>query len=195
MPRPMAAVAELILIAAIALGLAEGVQAAALKPFRIPSASMEPTLTIGQRVLVNRVVYRLHPPARGNIIVFHPPTSLECGVPISPGEACPQGNGHEDSTYFIKRVVGLPGERLSIRDGHPVINGVELVNEPYILPCVGEQGCNLPKTIVIPKGDVFVMGDNRGDSDDSRFWGPVPETWIIGQAFFSYWPLDRIGSP
>ena len=119
MPRPIAAVVELLLIVAIALGLAEGVQAAVLKPFRIPSASMEPTLTIGQRVLVNRVVYRLHPPRRGDIIVFHPPTSLECGVPVVPVEPCPQGNGKEDSTYFIKRVVALPGETLSVRDGHP----------------------------------------------------------------------------
>jgi signal peptidase I len=97
--------------------------------------------------------------------------------------------------YFIKRVVGLPGERLSIRNGHPVINGREIANEPYTLPCVDDQGCNLPTPIVIPRGDVFVMGDNRGNSDDSRFWGPVPDSWIVGQAFFTYWPPDRVGAP
>jgi len=195
MPRPLAALAELLLITALALGLAEGVQAAVVKPFRIPSASMEPTLAIGQRVLVNRIIYRLHKPARGDIIVFHPPTSLTCGVVISAGEPCPQNDGHEDSTYFIKRVVGLPGERLSVRDGHPVINGREITNEPYITPCGGAQGCTLPQSIVIPPNTVYVMGDNRGNSDDSRFWGPVPDSWIVGEAFLTYWPPDRIGTP
>ncbi len=195
MPRPVAAAVELLLICALALGLAEGVQAAVVKPFKIPSASMEPTLAIGQRILVNRLVYRLHAPHRGDIIVFHPPTSLQCAVPTAVTEPCPQGNGKEATTYFVKRVVALPGERLSILDGHPVINGHEISNEPYIAPCGDAQGCNLSTSIVIPRGDVFVMGDNRGNSDDSRFWGPVPDSWIIGQAFFTYWPLNRLGTP
>ncbi len=195
MPRPLATLAELLVIGAVALALAEGVQAAVLKPFKIPSGSMEPTLAIGQRVLVNRVVYRLHPPGRDDIIVFHPPTSLECSAAFAPGQPCPRGNGHESSTYFIKRVVGLPGESVAVLDGHPVINGHEISNEPFILPCAGEPACNMPTPIVVPRGDVFVMGDNRGDSDDSRFWGPVPDSWVIGEAFFTYWPLNRIGVP
>ncbi len=196
MPRPLATIAELLVIGALALALAEGVQAAVVKPFRIPSGSMEPTLAIGQRVLVNRVVYRLHPPQRDDIVVFHPPTSLTCGVPVQPGQPCPQSNGDESSsTYFVKRVVGLPGESLSVENGHPVINGRVIANEPFTLPCGAQPACDLPKPIVIPKGDVFVMGDNRGDSDDSRFWGPVPESWIVGEAFFTYWPPDRIGIP
>jgi signal peptidase I len=196
MPRPLATLAELVIIGAVALALAEGVQAAVVKPFKIPSGSMEPTLAIGQRVLVNRIVYRLHAPHRDDIIVFHPPTSLNCGVPVHPGQSCTRGNGQESSsTYFVKRVVGLPGESVAVRDGHPVINGHVLSNEPFINPCGGGPVCNLPTPIVVPKGDVFVMGDNRGDSDDSRFWGPVPDSWIIGQAFFTYWPPDRIGTP
>jgi len=195
MPRPMAALAELLLIGVLALALAEGVQAAAVKPFKIPSGSMEPTLTVGQRVLVNRVVFRLHAPRRGDIIVFHPPTSLQCAAAISPGEPCPKGNGKESATYFIKRVVAVAGQSFSVRNGHPVVDGHELTDEPYILPCQGEQGCTLPQSIVIPRGDVYVMGDNRGDSDDSRFWGPVPDSWVVGEAFFSYWPPDRVGFP
>ena len=196
MPRWAAAVIELALILVVALVLAEGVQAEAVKPFRIPSGSMEPTLTIGQRVLVDRISYRFSSPQRGDIIVLHPPTSLVCAVAQAPGQPCPQGNGREASVYFIKRIVGLPGERLSVRDGHPVINGRELSNEPYTAPCPSNvPACNLPDPITIPKGYYFVMGDNRGNSDDSRYWGPVPRSWIVGRAFFTYWPLNRIGSP
>jgi signal peptidase I len=193
MPRRLAALVELVLIAGLALALAEGVQAAALKPFQIPSASMEPTLAIGQRVLVNRLVYRLHAPHRGDIIVFHPPTPLYCGAAPVAGQPCPANDGQEGSTYFIKRVVAVPGDRLSIEDGHPVINGREITNEPFITPCGAAQACNMPRPIVIPAGTVFVMGDNRGNSDDSRFWGPVSDDWIVGKAFLTYWPPDRIG--
>jgi signal peptidase I len=71
-------------------------------------------------------------------------------------------------------------------------NGVQ-EKDSYIASCDGAQGCNFPKTIVVPPGDYFMMGDNRGESDDSRFWGPVPDKWVIGIAFFTYWPPDRIG--
>lgn len=73
-----------------------------------------------------------------------------------------------------------------------MVNGVEDKNEPYITPCGTASVCNLPKTITIPRGMFFMMGDNRGDSDDSRFWGPIPKSWIIGEAFATYWPPDRI---
>ena len=79
------------------------------------------------------------------------------------------------------------------RNGHPVVNGVEKNDEPYTLPCGSGGACNLPKTIKIPPDHYFMMGDNRGASDDSRFWGPVPANWIIGEAFATYWPPDRIG--
>ncbi|HEV3048381.1 MAG TPA: signal peptidase I [Solirubrobacteraceae bacterium] len=191
-PR-VAPVVELIVIVVIALAIAEGVEATTVKPFKIPSGSMEPTLRIGQRVLVNRLAFDLHSPHRGEIVVFHPPTELTCAVSVSAGEPCPQGDGHPASQYFVKRVIGLPDDRISIREGHPVINGRELTDEPYTAPCGIAVECNMPHTITIPKGEYFMMGDNRGNSDDSRFWGPVPESWMIGSVFFTYWPPDRIG--
>ena len=133
---------ELLLTVALALGLAESVQAAVIKPFVIPSQSMEPTLAVGQRVLVNRLIYDFTAPARGDIIVFHPPSSLQCAARITPQEPCPRGFTKPARQYFVKRIVGLPGERIAIRDGHPVINGKLLRDEPYIAACGDAIGCN-----------------------------------------------------
>jgi signal peptidase I len=158
---------------------------------------MEPTLDVGQRVLVNRFLYHFTDPSPGDIVVFHPPTGAdsgtECGAPHGPRESCPKPTPEESSQNFIKRIVAGPGDTLSVRDGHPVVNGVEKSEEPYIRPCGTATACNLPKPIKIPPGYYFMMGDNRGESDDSRFWGPVPRGWIIGKAFATYWPPDRIG--
>ena len=90
-------------------------------------------------------------------------------------------------------MVGGPGDRISIVDGHVIRNGVR-EKDSYIGPCGADASCNFPKPITVPPGDYFMMGDNRGESDDSRFWGPVPDKWIIGVAFFTYWPPDRIGT-
>ncbi len=191
------------MIVALALGLALAIQAWIVKPYQIPSESMEPTLDVGQRVLVNRFIYDLHEPHLGDIVVFHPPAGAdngtECGTsvegrePVEVGESCPKPTAAESSQNFIKRIVAGPGDTLSIKEGHPVVNGVEKKDESYIIPCGGSSACNLPKTITIPPHHWFMMGDNRGASDDSRFWGPVPEEWIIGEAFATYWPPDRIG--
>jgi signal peptidase I len=189
-----APVVEVVATIALALVLAESVQAAVVKPFVIPSQSMEPTLLPGQRVLVNRLAYDFGGlPQRGDIVVFHPPSSLTCPVNVPVTEPCPRGVDSHASDYFVKRVIGLPGDRLSIKDGHPVINGKELTDEPYITPCTDSTSCDMPHTIVIPRGDYYMLGDNRGDSDDSRYWGPVPLSWIIGEVFATYWPIDRIG--
>jgi signal peptidase I len=183
-------------IVALALGLALGIQAFLIKPYQIPSGSMEPTLDIGQRVLVNRFIYHFKSPQIGDIVVFHPPAGAErgseCGVPRDPKQPCPKPTPEEDSQNFIKRIVAGPGDRVSIRNGHPVVNG-KMAQEDFTLPCQGGAACNLPKPITVPPGDYFMMGDNRGSSDDSRFWGPVPQDWFIGKAFATYWPPKRIG--
>ena len=187
---------ELVLIVAVALGLALGIQAFLVKPYRIPSESMVPTLEIGQRVLVNRIGARFGHPEVGDIVVFHPPTGAEqgnqCGVEPPEGEACPEPTAQKAEVNFIKRVVAGPGDKLAIEDGHVILNG-RRQKEPFTEPCVGREECNFPREITVPAGHYFMMGDNRGSSDDSRFWGPIPEDWIIGQAFATYWPPKRIG--
>jgi signal peptidase I len=188
---------ELVLIVAVALGLALAIQAFLVKPYRIPSESMVPTLQIGQRVLVNRIGARFSDPKVGDVVVFHPPAGAEdpneCGSgPPPPNQACARPTSKQASVNFIKRVVAGPGDRISIRGGHVVLNG-KLQKEPFTEPCGGGDGCDLPQAIKVPAGYYFMMGDNRGSSDDSRFWGPVPRKWIIGQAFATYWPPKRIG--
>jgi len=157
---------------------------------------MEPTLHIGQRVLVNRFIYHFEDPSIGDVVVFHPPVGseqapgMQCGKPKLPNQACPVSTEDEASDNFIKRIVAGPGDTLAVRNGHPVVNGVEKTDEPYINPC---PTCTLSKPIKIPPDHYFMMGDNRGGSDDSREWGPIPRSWIIGKAFATYWPPDRIG--
>ena len=157
---------------------------------------MEPTLDVGQRVLVNRFLYRFSDPEVGDIIVFHPPVGAErgnqCGAQRAPGAPCGEPTPDKADVNFIKRIVAGPGDRLSIQDGHPVVNGVA-AQEDFITPCSPGGECNLPTEITIPPDHYFMMGDNRGESDDSRFWGPVPKDWIIGKAFATYWPPRKIG--
>jgi signal peptidase I len=192
---------ELILIIAIALGLALAIQAFIVKPYRIPSGSMEPTLKIEQRVLVDRIGERFSEPHVGEIAVFHPPVGAEqeqcgeagqrrgysspCSLPV------PKEN---EGVNFIKRVVAGPGDTIFIREGHLYRNG-KREGDSFTYPCKGqpEEYCNFLTPIKVPAGHWFMMGDNRGKSDDSRFWGPVPTSWIVGEAFATYWPPDRIG--
>ena len=188
---------ELVVTVAIAVALALLIQAFIVKPYRIPSPSMEPTLTIGQRVLTNRLISH---PSVGDIVVFHPPKGADpltpvCGNPAQGGghqQACDTPTPGESTQTFIKRVVGGPGDRISIENGHVIRNGVR-EKDGYIEPCNGDSSCNFRQTITVPPGHYFMMGDNRGASDDSRFWGPIPDNWVIGIAFFTYWPPDRIG--
>jgi signal peptidase I len=189
---------EFVLIIVVALGLALGIQAFLVKPFRIPSASMEPTLDIGQRVLVSRVNYHLGDPDRGDVVVFKPPKGADdnsCAIPREPrdGHACQESKPGKSKDNFIKRIVALPGDRLKVLEGHVYIDG-KRQDEPFVNENRTCDVCNLPKEITIPAGHFFMMGDNRGESADSRFWGPVPEDNLIGQAFFTYWPPKRIGT-
>lgn len=192
---------ELIVIVVVALGLALLVQAFVVKPYRIPSESMVPTLEVGQRVLVNRVTGRLGSPSVGDITVFNPPNGAErppldqCGVRPPRGAACDTPTSVRSDVNFIKRIVGGPGDTIAVRRGRVIRNG-KVADEPFISDtCESGAGaaCDLPVAIKVPPGHWFMMGDNRGQSDDSRFWGPVPEAWIIGPAFATYWPPDRIG--
>jgi signal peptidase I len=192
---------ELVVTVAIGLCCAFAVEAYAVKPYRIPSGSMEPTLQVGQRVLVNRLAHRLGgAPKVGDVVVFQPPagaTAMVCADPHAGGgtpRACDRaGTGHH-AEVFIKRVVAVGGDTISIRNGHVIRNG-RLAKEPFILPCGGGDagGCDFPQTIKVPRGEIFLMGDNRGQSDDSRYWGPLPVSRVIGEAFATYWPPSQVG--
>jgi signal peptidase I len=205
-PRPQSAlgsVLEILVIVVAAIALALGIQALAVKPYQIPSGSMEPTLDIGQRVLVNRISHHLgSDPSIGDVVVFHPPSSAtansgpKCTVPHENDQPCPMNDPSEADDNFIKRVVAGPGDTLEIDNGIPVVNGKPVEGDWTIRPCRsnGGLGCNFRNPITIPADHYFMMGDNRGHSDDSRFWGPVPRDWIVGQAVLTYWPPDRIGT-
>ncbi len=199
--RGRSSLVELITIVAVALGLALAIQALLIKPFRIPSESMVPTLEVGQRVLVDRVSYRFGDPDPGDIVVFKPPRGADqqaCGTDAydQGSQPCPRPTPQRSNTNFIKRVVAVGGDRVSIDRGHVVVNG-RVQKEPYInprSPCRGNEICNLPQAITIPNGFYFMMGDNRGESEDSRVWGPIPKKWMVGKAFVTYWPPGRIGT-
>jgi len=191
---------EFVLIVALALGLAFAIQAFVVKPYKIPSGSMLPTLEIGQRVLVDRIGNDFFSPGVGDIVVFHPPQGATeggdgiCGVPQPAEEPCAQPTAKESSLTYIKRVVAVGGDTIAIVKGHVILNG-KRQKEPFasFAGCNEDPTCDYPKPIRVPKGYFFMMGDNRGNSDDSRFWGPIPDAWVIGEAFATYWPPDRIG--
>ncbi len=206
---PIANIVELVVTVAIAVGLALLIQAFLVKPYRIPSGSRIPTLSIGQRILVNRLDTS---PSVGDVVVFHPPTGATtldgtCGSADQGSghpQACDKNEPSESSETFVKRVVGLPGDHIKIVNGYAYRNGVKETfgyrpkadaRDSGFDVCNGgaSADCTFPKTIVVPAGEYYMMGDNRGDSLDSRFWGPVPQKWIIGVAFATYWPLHRIG--
>jgi signal peptidase I len=184
--RQRRSVLEYGVVAVVAVLLALAVQAYVVKPYRIPSPSMAATLRPGDRVLVNRVVYRLHPPRNGDIIVFRYPEN--------------------EDFVFIKRVVGVPGDVLQARGGTLYVNGRAL-HEGYVRrvrdetvptepagPIPGTtmtEPWALEEPYTVPAGEYFVMGDNRTDSKDSRVWGAVPAADIIGEAFAVYWPVGR----
>jgi signal peptidase I len=178
---------EYAAIVVVAVLVALAIQAWLLKPYRIPSGSMLDTLRPGDRVLVNRAVYHLRDPQRGDVIVFRYP--------------------QDPDVVFIKRVVGAPGDLLEVRDGHLYVNG-RGVAEPYVHRTKGRADPTVAQAAIagstmhdpwslaepyrVPAGNYFVMGDNRTDSDDSRDWGTVPRTAIVGEGLATYWPLSRL---
>jgi signal peptidase I len=167
---PLRSLIEWALVIGGALAVALIVQATLFQAFYIPSESMEMTLREGDRVLVNKLD---DDPGHGDVIVFERP----------PNE--PPSEVHD----LIKRVIGLPGDTVEGRDGVVYLNGAPL-DEPYLT----EGTITSPfAPLVIPEGHLFVMGDNRGNSRDSRFFGPIDEDLVVGHAFVIVWPLGRAG--
>ena len=167
---PLAKVLGILVMAAVAVGLVLLVQGYLVHSFSIPSGSMEPTLLAGDRVLTTPLVFDFRGPRRGDVVVFH---SSAFGGAV-----------------LIKRVVAVGGDTVEVRDGSLYVNG-QSQNEKYLLePTI--QG-SYPKT-VIAKGFLFLMGDNRNNSEDSRIFGPVSEKAVIGQALILYWPFWHLRS-
>jgi len=200
---PASSLLEIVVIVAVALGLALGIQAFLVKPYQIPSESMVPTLVIGQRVLVNRLGERFSEPKIGDVMVFHPPAAAtgeqpgfedtSCGARQPEGAACAKPVSRRAKDNFIKRVVAGPGDTIAVVGDHVVRNG-KRQTEPFVQSrCANGSAANFPTSIRVPAGHWFMMGDNRECSEDSRFWGPVPRKWIIGNAFATYWPPKRVG--
>jgi len=152
---------------------------------RIPSESMVPTLRAGDTILVDQDAYRKATPAIGDIVVFHPPVGAEtgrhCTIRPPTGQACAAPDRSDSKALFVKRIVAGPGDRMSISDGHVIRNGA-LASEGFIRPCDGQsEGCDFPRAFTVAAGRYYVLGDNRGASDDSRYWGPVAPASIIGR--------------
>jgi signal peptidase I len=158
--------------------------------YRVTSSSMEPTLQVGEQVTATTSVA----PAIGNIVVFHPPTGARISDPVCGAGAegsgstrpCGASVAQESSAIFVKRIVAGPGDLVAIVDGHVIRNGVR-ESDPYIARCATGDECSFPTPIRVPAGEYYMMGDNRGVSDDSRFWGPVPRAWIIGTVVSCSW--------
>ena len=186
---------ELPILLLVAFLLALVIKTFLIQAFYIPSESMEPTLNVGDRVLVNKVVYHLHSPRRGDIIVFsdpHPVPQPHRNPLSAFAHWLTDGLGVTTSPDkdFIKRVIGLPGETIEIHRGVVIVDGRAL-DEPYLTSAAREIGDFGPRTI--PAGNLFVMGDNRPNSNDSRFQlGYIPLNKVIGRAFVIIWPPSRI---
>ncbi len=187
LPHAWRVTIDWIVTIAGAIAIVLAIKAWVVNPYRIPSSSMEPTLHCAEpgdgcvarfsdRVLANRFIYHFKEPERGDIVVFETPPEARtrCGA----------------GGTFVKRLIGLPGDRIAEREGAVYVNGKRLA-EPYLKPGQREDATFPERRI--GEGQYFMMGDNRGQSCDSRVWGPVPRENIIGEVFAVYWPPQRIG--
>lgn len=163
---------ETIVMVALAFLLAQGIKAYILQPFVIPTGSMEPTIMINDRILAEKLSLRWREPVVGDVVVFDDPMGRY-----------PQ---------LIKRVIAVGGQTVDIRDGRVYVDG-EPLDEPYLQDVETTPGTE-PLPVTVPEGYVWLMGDNRPNSGDSRFVGPQPLTAVEGRAFAIYWPLNRVGA-
>jgi signal peptidase I len=170
---------EWLAVLVVALLLAVGVRAYVAQMFYIPSGSMLPTLQVGDRIVVNKLSYRLHGVNRGDVVVFRRP----------PLESA-------DYSDLVKRVIGLPGDTIAAIDGKVDVNGRPLPEPwlpqptPVTSPSPLPEGFSLNHPFVVPAGEYYVMGDNRSDSEDSRYFGPISKSLIVGKMSFVAWPLS-----
>ena len=195
-PGPLAVVRETVVLVALAILLAVVFKTFLVAAFYIPSGSMESTLNVSDRVLVEKVSYRFGDVQNGDVVVFvHDEPGLEPSGSSNPvarffsslGQAI--GLVPPSDRDFIKRVVGVPGDEITCREGRLLRNG-KPVDEPYLDPGVTTEGC---KPMTVPAGKLYVMGDNRTNSQDSRSFGVIDRSDVVGRAFVRIWPLTHVG--
>jgi signal peptidase I len=189
-------VREALIIVLIAAVVAVFVQSFLIKTFIIPTSSMSPTLQIGDRIMAERVTYYFRKPRRGDIVVFrYPPTDPKAlntsNILYWPFERMAETFhlAHGGTTPYVKRVIATEGETIEIKEGQVIVDGKKL-DEDYKV----QDSYNMPPTKV-PSGELFVMGDNRPNSRDSRYWGTAPVRSVIGRVFLIWWPLRHFGVP
>ena len=175
--RSRVALEWMVVVAGAAL-VALALQLTTFQVFTIPSESMSPTLEVGDKIVVNKWAYRFGDVHRGDIVVFSKPDGADVEGPD-----------------IVKRVVGVANDELTIVDGHVRVNG-KAIDEPYlppgtVTPATGTYPCLPSAPCIIPPGQIFVMGDNRSNSADSRIFGPIPTSSVLGQAELRIWPTDR----
>jgi signal peptidase I len=175
--KPQAFWIESLKTVGMSMMLAFGVRTFAAQAYYIPSGSMEPTLQIDDKIMVDKVSYRLRLPSRGDIVVFQPPQSAikECGA----------SNTHD---VWVKRVIGLPGDKVEVKNRKVLVNDSSL-SERYLAQKPSYQW----GPAVVPKNSYLVLGDNRQNSCDGHYWGFLPQERLLGRAFVRYWPLNRAG--
>jgi len=164
------------------------------EPRWIPSSSMEPTLQVGDNLIIEKISYRLSEPVRGDVVVFYPPHH-ELDPSLLGKFSRMVGFFSKDEAY-IKRVIGVPGDKIQVVPEKGVYVNGKLLEEPYKKEifygmCHSGMVCG---PFSVPQGSYYVLGDNRNDSTDSRYWGALPKKRIVGKAFFRFWPLNRIGT-
>ncbi len=185
-PRSTRWLREAVIVVLVAVVVAVLLRTFVVQTFYIPSGSMEPTLQVGDRILVNKLSYHLHGVGRGDIVVFSRPPNENCGGP--------------EVNDLVKRVIGLPGEVISVSGGHVYVDGRRL-DESWLpspeqgvtKPGPGGTAYSLEQSYRVPANDYFVMGDNRTDSCDSRFWGPISKSLIVGKVEMRVWPVSSLG--
>ena len=175
--RPLGCLLEVVETLVLTLIIFLVIQTFVAQPYRVEQQSMERTLEPDQYVLVDKLTPRWDDYGRGDIVVFDPP---------------PRWVADEPRTPFIKRVIGLPGDVVEVKDGAVYVNGTRLA-EPYVYDDQPTTATDEPAQWVVPAGELFVMGDHRAASADSRAFGPISRDQVIGRAWLRYWPIDMLG--
>jgi signal peptidase I len=172
--RPLGCLFEVVETLVLTVVIFLVIQNFVAQPYRVEQESMQRTLEQGQYLLVDKLTPRFDSYSRGDIVVFTPPNE-----------------GAENSTPFIKRVIGLPGDKVELKEGAVFVNGHEL-DEPYVYDNQATEATGDRSTFTVPAGTLFVMGDHRANSTDSRVFGPIPLSNVIGRAWLRYWPITTL---